>query len=960
MIKIVSYYRCALIILPFVAGIFLCPELPAREIDGLSLVNSHWAVHESSGRAFATVAGNEVVETSADGEVRRFKVGDDPTELMIKRNLLIVACTKAPALHVIDLARNEVLGKITMNGKGPYALFCSQMDDGLAYAICNPGDAWWDGEVFQVDLKTMKIRKQARVQRWGQSHPKNVAMSRDGRWIVPDARGASSPSGADLMKVDGENLVFQQIRDYHDSFGKKVAGPMNRYWTFGNKLYSLDISKTDRTFQGEVCAIHPGYDLVASFGKGLVYLESLSDSAEIGRAEISIPAVEVRRSSHKYPDATVKFDLKNNLVFVGTDQGCDWVDLGDFKDDLKPLRMIKAPSEQSVVVNEQVRIPVSMTNAGGNPPAKLTIEEGPENALLADGFITWTPTAEQIGVNTFDLAIKSDGTDVDTSSMTVSVTLPKADVGFRIKTMKLSPNGKKLMVWGPAKGDVRRHSSDSGTDSLALIDTATRKVEVSKTISQGIRDAALDDNHVYLAAASGNVIYKLDHGMKTGKRQFLPSAPRSVFMGGPDKLVLSGDQSTVYNTKTMTAEKAVQTDPRYTTRGPSISLLGQTYAKENGRIVNRRSGELQRYDSTGLPLAAIARSNQSGFHSSRDSGPGIWARRIANGTLTTAKGSRIAQISNVQQGLISEDWPVGIMVAKMSQGRNVKRVLQLCDLVDGTIKQSATLKEGPNTHSSSSFYGARTLMISREKNLYIVDGTEVMFASLPQAILDDLPMPVHFSRKQPTEIQTGAAASVELAVGCERKGLTFSLLSEYEGLELDETSGRLSFDTKRLWELYIARALKDSNSMFMRMSIPAPPSGFSTRREVKSPFDWETNSNQYKKATGKELAKENFAVALPISVGVRDEEGQTDNLRFQIVMTGPKAPLDQAMEKARATYDASVAEARKRQAEQKLQREKQMQNAAAAAGGDDRLDALEARMRRMEAALDSILQKLEK
>ena len=266
---------------------------------------SDWVVHPSSGRVFASALdGDQVIEYSTSGEVRRFSVGSHPDELLLKGDQLIVGCSKSPSLHVIDLKTNQSIGVVKLSGKGPYALFCSKAEDNYVYCICNPGTAWWDGQVFQVDMRTMKVRRQVKVQPWGQSHPMHVAMSADGKWIVPDARGHSSPSGADLMKVDSETLTFTQVRDYHSSFGPITAGPLNRFWMLGNHLYTLDLTKKVRSFSGRTCAIHPKHDLVASLNGSTLFLERLSDREPIGRATIEFAKQSTTQAKTRRSPAT--------------------------------------------------------------------------------------------------------------------------------------------------------------------------------------------------------------------------------------------------------------------------------------------------------------------------------------------------------------------------------------------------------------------------------------------------------------------------------------------------------------------------------------------------------------------------------------------------------------------------------------------------------------------------------
>lgn len=926
-----------------------------------------WAVHESSGRVFASLAsGNEVVEyDSSAREVRRIKVGEKPKELIIKRDWLFVACTKSPALHAIDLKSNEESAVVPLNGKGPYALFCSEADNNYVYCVCNTGTSWWDGEVFQIDFRSKQIRKRVKVQPWGQSNVVHVVMSRDGKWIVPDARGASSPSGADLMKVDEDEGTFTQVRDYHESFGQMVAGPFNRYWTFGNLLYSLDITSKVRTFAGTPVAIHPQLDLAASKTADGLSLERFSDATAIdtiklpadNAAERKTPsdrASQSRQEGGPSFDPTVQFDIKHNLVFVGTDSQGFWVDLQPYADRIAFLKVVQAPSEISTLVGKPLKVPLQLTNAQRPPIAKLRIAEGPASATLAGDEFSWTPQAEDVGFVKFRLEVvsTSDQKVLDSAELTVNVTLPKVDLEFHAKSMNISEDGRHLVVWGLAPGEEARHPAHTGPDNIAIIDLKTLKIVASKTLPQGIRCAAIDSKYVYLAPNSGNLFYRFDHGLAGGERQFLQSAPDQLTKIAPNILAAVGEQFQTFEVNPMKPipfEGSPRFNPHFQ---KAIEALGQNELRIGSRIFNRQTGKtLQITGVVNLPPlipntagTSIPNPNQT---------PVRWGRQVNGSSLMNYKGGQIAAWPGNRSGVISERWPLAVVIAPTQQNQLVNTMLELCDLVDGTVKHSAVIDVSPGRGSSVSFYGAMNRMLVHEQTILYLSDTELLVATIPKNIAESMPVPTHFTREQVTEIELSKTAEIALRTEGPRQDVTFSLIAESPGISLNSKTGVVNVELQDLWSNML-KTVTGTNHQFQNPNQQAS----SSRAE---------NAKIYKELTGKELPEGKFAACLPISAVLQDSEGQEDGIKMSVIVVGPRQEVDAAIQKQKDDQAQQLAQMEAQQkkmreesaaAQRKAELEKAEQKSGK--GTPERLDELEARMRRIEAALDAILNRLEK
>ncbi|MEM8668181.1 MAG: hypothetical protein AAGG48_11735 [Planctomycetota bacterium] len=907
-----------------------------------------WTVHEETGRVFATIKGKkQVVEYSSDGkEVRRFDVGVDPKEIILKRDLLIVSCTKSPSVYAIDLSKNEVIGSVKLNGIGAIALFCSQVDNPYVYAICKTGTSSWDSEVIQIDTKSMDERRRVKVRSWGQRQPIHVAMSRDGKWIVADARGQLTPSGADLMRVNEEECTFTQVRDYHTSFGPIVAGPRNRYWTFGHLLYTGDITKNLRAFKGSPVAIHPRVDLAASLYKDKVYLQRFSDSSDIDTIALELDT--------KTPsETTIRFDLKDNLVFVGTNQLAAWVDLKQYADDLLPLKMLSFSNDIESLVDQPLRIPIEVSNPDLEPKTKVVLKDGPKAARIQDGAFVWSPTADDVGAQTFQLeARQTDGTIADSAELSIKVRFPTVDLGFRARSMKLSHDSKYLIVWGPPSEESRGSLSvANGPEELVLINAETLEILAHKTISQGIRCATVDDRWVYIAPKSGNLFYRLDHKLTSDERQFLKSEPNELVKIASDTLAVIGRQLELFKVDPL-GDRAKSASVNV---NPNIQLPVQLISKETiqigNRIIDYESGALVRCLTNTLPTLAETPVHGHPYSRQSNQQPKRWGRFTNSNTLTNHAGSQISQWSHPRFLSLSERWPAVIMIRQTANNRDrtYETRLELCNLFDGRIEGSSLIAFDQQQLSGVSFHSQRDQIIVDSARVFVIEGEDLVVAPIPVSIADAMRGPTYFTESQPTEINIGGTKTIKLGVSGPNKNVSYSLAAEFEGISIDSTNGDITIDTNSLWDKFLTRSVSSSRRI-------------SRGRDTSSAS---VNASEYEYLTGKKLGSDQLATQLPISVVLRDAEGQEDATKFALILLGSQKEIDARREQYQKEKERKQAEAlaqqeeARRLAQERMEQAKTAREAANKASDSERWDRMETRLRRIEAVLDSILKKLE-
>ncbi len=944
----------------------------------LSASVGDWCVHEATGRVFVSSPDDDsVIEYMAGGIlVRKFAVGAQPRHLMLKRDQLIVACQKTHALDIIDLSTNQLAGSVSLHGDGPYALFCSDVDNDLVYAICNTGSAWWDGEVFQVDLKTQSIRNQTKVQPWGQSHPIHVAMSRDGKWIVPDARGASSPSGADLMKVDEEKFTFTQVRDYHSSFGIISPSPLSQHWTFGNDLYSLDIQRKIRSFSGSPVAIHPHLDLAASLSSTRLLLERFSDARNIVGIELKdvviAPTPEqpdkannnvrgktvasaMRQSRSQTVDPTIQFDLKNNQIFVGLDKVGYWVDLKSLDKPLEPLSVLVTPAVISVEQGKELRLPIKHTN---EKDKSLTVEllDGPKGARIEKRVFRWTPTNDDAGfqIAKFNL-LNTDKNVKDSRQTRINVSPPSIELGFPASQMRISSDENRIILWGPSIGQERRHPAHTGSDEVVVIDLKTRKVLAKKTMPQGIRFAAIDDQYAYIAPASGDVFYRLNHELAVAKRMFFKSTPTAMQKISDDRLaVITQTGLQIFDVQTMKEITPTSRGKIQHVSQMAIYPLNNAYSRVNHQVIRSSDGAVVQIKQTSLPTL-VSTSNRGSQHSSVRGmvSQSNWGRLLLGNQLVDSSGGRVVSIDHETAAALSDQWPV-LVIAKKTYTPNVTTTLRFLSIVDGSVVQSMILNEDDEvTGSQRHSHANRTLLMTSGNKVFYIDGDHLVFTEFPDAA-KLAEVRTHFSPEQTTEISADRVATIELRVSGPKANLSFRLLQEFPGVKLDESSGTLTIQAPELWKQMISKEVSNSSH-----------SGI--RGRSNSPIDRATNADAYEAATDKKLPANQFAAQIPIAVSFQDDEGRGDQLNFHVVVTGDRTNIDKQVQEQRAAQETArvkyLAEQQSRKDELERQRTQATMQASNIKESSDkvgeRIENLEVRMRRMEATLDAILLQLE-
>lgn len=608
------------------------------------------------------------------------------------------------------------------------------------------------------------------------------------------------------------------------------------------------------------------------------------------------------------------------------------------------------------MVGSPLKVPLGVTNAERDGRVKLVKKEGPEGIRVTNSELTWLPQAKDVGIQTVGLEVIDpvDGTILDRTKMTLHIKLPKVDVGFAIKTMQRCPDNRFAVLWGPSKGQESRHPAHTGSDDIAIVDLGARSVLAKKSMPSGIRTAAIDEKHVYLAPNSGNLFYRTDHGLSNHKRQFLKSAPQQLVRFVSNRLAVTGGALELFDSEKMKPVTLLALSALEPQR-PTVAAQGDNVMRVGGRLIDRHDGKILRLDARSYLPCAITTSN-SNQRVTPSSTILPWGRIVKGNQIANYRGSTIAQWSGSQGqiGALSTKYPMAVVVRSTvdSTTREIQIVLELRDLIDGEIKHSAVMDAQPASRAgrSPNFYGTRELLAVSDDSVIFVNRSELLIAEIPVEIASKMPVPVHFLAQQTTEIEVGKSVQIPLRVGGDSDGTQFTLMAEYTGLTLNPDSGVMTVDTSEIWESFV-EANKGINTSYIR----------NRSGETASLLDQAENAKRYEALTGKKLARGKLAAYLPISSVLQDKEGQQDGVHFTVVVVGPRGPLDRAIAQRQAELKALQERQMEERRKAQEAREKQLaQRNAGAEMTQKRLDDLEASMRRMQVTLDKILERLEK
>ncbi len=884
---------------------------------------SAWALDEASGRIFAALVGsNRVVEIDpASSEPKtQFTVAARPTELFIKGRRLVAACQSTSSLYVIDLDTNKVLGNVQLTGKGPYALFGSKADNPYVYAICNTGSAWWDGEVFQVDVAARSIRGRVRVQRWNQSHPVHVVMSDNGRWISPDARGASSPSGGDLMEVDESTLEFRGRQHLHESFGPTIAAPQNRGWVLGSTLYAIDLTGPIRTFAGAPVAVHPRLDLVASLVDSAQKPLVQPTGAPVTNSTVSVvfqthsqartlknlvlgPLVDafaeprdsgnvqgVRGGSDPY----IRFDAKRERLVVTWRQIGYIVDLKKAGVEAAPALVLEVPSQVTAAVGTTIKVPLALTNPELKAKTTLEVVSGPDGAAVRDNELVWSPTAVEAGLHKIVVGAKS-GDVTDRATIEVRVGVKTVDLGMIALGMAVDARRPRVVLWGqkPSTDGQAVEGLGQGTPSVVVVvDTEQGRIITRRLLHRQVRGLVSIDGTIFYTPTEGAFLYRLSpNEPDDAERVFLDSPATFIeeLPGSVLSVVSQNGKRRSYNPKTLqpidqSADGSSSDSslfPRTAVRaskqpGGTVWVDAQCLPPEGGEpICLSGSLNLPTIIGDGAPMVGFVMQ-----------GHDCWSRRINGESLVDWRGNQVTRWNNARATILTE-FPVVVVSHMEAPGttRTLREVMEYRDLIQGNVLNSQVIGELPASTPYNQFIHSSDspLIAAVQGTMAVVRYHQLYLAPIPLVAVTTAPVPVHFDTpRMPLVTRLHDQIEVKLKASGGKGALTYALARDIPGVSVDRTSGTLRISPLDAWKV---------------RQVPVRTDSATAERNLPS------LRRTFRDLTGKPLPAGTFPYEMRLTALARDDEGQQGSFELSTIVLVPReeavdtrAPAPNAMQ----------------------------------------------------------------
>ena len=548
--------------------------------------------------------------------------------------------------------------------------------------------------------------------------------------------------------------------------------------------------------------------------------------------------------------------------------------------------------------------------------------------------------------------------------------LPAKEISldFHVIGFHIDRDGKHAIAWGKKieknAGGRRNFGQASLSDEVAVIDLEAQKVMTQQSLAAGIQSAMIQKPYAFLTPKSGNVLYRFD-AMTLGKskRMFLKNKGLGLTPFTKQQIgVVSGDHNHTYQVIDPDTMKPTQTfqigyTGRNGNKGPVEVEPG--ILNFNSMYLNVDDGSVAMLQqANGFQPLVAAKFPRNGLPHQISEHTKTFGRFITNNSILSQNGTRIAQLNHDRRLFFSPHHQVafGIRVepGPSRRSEDAKHYFETYSLVDGEVLDSKLLEVTDNVNAKV-FHGrspAGKLYVLKDKAI-LVSGKVLAVLPINQAKLAAAAKPLHFPVPQVPFLDIDKPQTLRFKAEGGKGKLNYQLLVEYEGIEIDSATGTVTVDTPKLWESYLKTMA--AGGSFERF-------GHLNSRNGKTPLD-----KVYKDKFGKPLPAGKTPFTLPIFLAVTDEESQEDRLALFTVVHGDKAVIEKTKaqreaqrQAARQEQIAKQKEMREQFTKRKEMQEQQRNKSASSKGTSARIDVLEKRMRRMEATLDLILEKVQK
>lgn len=519
---------------------------------------------------------------------------------------------------------------------------------------------------------------------------------------------------------------------------------------------------------------------------------------------------------------------------------------------------------------------------------------------------------------------------------------------FQATGIHVDRDGKHAIAWGKKTANSTNRGGNIGqgslSDQVAVIDLEALKVITQKTLSAGVETAIIQKPYSYLTPKSGNVLYRFDAlTLGKSKRMFLKHKTRSLTPFTKQQIgVVYGSTYQVIDTTRMKPSQSIVVGDSLKDAVGRPQEVAPGILSFNSKLLNIQDGTVVMFRRPpNLKSLTTKAPLQTGNLRENPGGQKMFGRYISYTTISSASGSPIAQFKVLPCTSPHHHVAFGVRAESTSSGRNWQTTtyFETYSLVDGETLNSQLF----DTFDSTNYRGRVPTGMLRAANDKVVHVRQEVLTVIPldQSKLASAPKPLHFSSTQVPILSTDKAQTILFKADGGNGELKYRLAFETEGIKIDSTSGMVTIDTPSLWKRYV--------------SAP-PPVGLHFGKQRKVQY---LSEEEYAEMLGKPLPAGKVPFSLPISLAVSDEEAQEDQMTVYAVVHADKTAVDKIEADRLAKLETDRQE---RLARNNANQEQPMKdrNRTTSAGATERIDELAKRMRRIEATLDMILEKVSK
>jgi len=609
----------------------------------------------------------------------------------------------------------------------------------------------------------------------------------------------------------------------------------------------------------------------------------------------------------------LQFDPQHDRLLFGQPDGAFVLSLTELKVPLQPLVAMKEIALVKTTLGSRMAIPLELTDADLQAKCQFKLVSGPSGAHIDGNQLVWTPQEADLGEHEWVVAAEI-GDSKDQMTVRAQVHRSAVALGGVIDQLNISPSGDRALVLTEtalldpddgAAGQRFHVPRVRGVQTrLVLVDLKKSRIVATRLIDKPVGAICLTDQAAYFVPRQTAAVYQLNlEDLADKKHVFLSSSVQEM---APLPLRRIGVQSaehiiddskggfTALDEATL-ARVEMAGAGAIGKSGPGLILgnsmnwldpLNDGSLRFDALVIDERTAS-PRLIWHPMRLGAVNAPRQFRV-------PRIWNRTVNDQSLAVDDNSPIVNWDPART-IALRKYPVAVSVRAKPvsdghpfQGRfqqHVQLSMEFRALTDGTSQQSMVLDQLSDQGELEAVNQFRVgqqgrvdvadagdqIIVGYADRLYAVPISADRFGGLPQPlqILPEL-----------DKLQAPLGEKVELALtAVGGKGARrFSLSSPAEGVAVDEATGKVTLDTRQIWEAY-KRDLQSPQPKFTYLGGNATDELISAAQK------------SYHDLTGKTL-DDKFPLASGVNVAVTDSEQATAELTAQFIVLAPKADLE--------------------------------------------------------------------